>query len=195
MDKFMHDHCLRFVFLLFHFSPRNYLDSNYRKFSTDEHNKHLVYVTCLQRLTKGVQLRCNPTLFNGGLYWATEVIFIDFLWRESSLSLVKYQLFDVDQLVNKSYHTQHKQWGPKSTTGKHIQVKPKDTRSTQYVKYTQVPNKKKANQLYKLVYLPRKKNSKCQLNLSFHAYLFFFYLLCVKKTVGSLSRFSWSALS
>lgn len=65
MDKFMHDHCLRFVFLLFHFSPRNYLDSNYRKFSTDEHNKHLVYVTCLQRLTKGVQLRCNPTLFNG----------------------------------------------------------------------------------------------------------------------------------
>lgn len=106
MDKFMHDHCLRFVFLLFHFPPRNYLDSNHRKFSTDKHNKHLVYVTCLQRLTKGVQLRCNPTLFNGGLYWATEVIFIDFLWRESSLSLVKYQLFDVDQLVNKSYHTQ-----------------------------------------------------------------------------------------
>lgn len=192
----MHDHCLRFVFLLFHFSPRNYLDSNYRKFSTDEHNKHLVYVTCLQRLTKGVQLRCNPTLFNGGLYWATEVIFIDFLWRESSLSLVKYQLFDVDQLVNKSYHTQHKQWGPKSTTGKHIQVKPKDTRSTQYVKYTQVPNKKKANQLYKLVYLPRKKKN-LNVSLTFHfMHIYFFFTFCVLKKLLVLSPdFPRSALS
>lgn len=187
MDKFMHDHCLRFVFLLFHFPPRNYLDSNYRKFSTDEHNKHLVYVTCLQRLTKGVQLRCNPTLFNGGLYWATEVIFIDFLWRESSLSLVKYQLFDVDQLVNKSYHTQDP--SPPLVNTYRSSLKTQDQHNMSNIHKYQI-RKRLINYTSLHVYLPRKKKSKCQLNLSFHAYLFFFYLLCVKKTVGSLSRFS-----
>lgn len=111
------------------------------------------------------------------------MIFIDFLWRESSLSLVKYQLFDVDQLVNKSYHTQHEQWGPKSTTGKYKQVKPKDTRSTQYVKFTQVPNKKNANQLYCL-------QSECQLNLFNSCIFFFFYLLfCYKNFPFSLQTF------
>lgn len=183
----MHDHCLRFVFLLFHFPPRNYLDSNYRKFSTDEHNKHLVYVTCLQRLTKGVQLRCNPTLFNGGLYWATEVIFIDFLWRESSLSLVKYQLFDVDQLVNKSYHTQDP--SPPLVNTYRSSLKTQDQHNMSNIHKYQI-RKRLINYTSLHVYLPRKKKSKCQLNLSFHAYLFFFYLLCVKKTVGSLSRFS-----
>lgn len=187
MDKFMHDHCLRFVFLLFHFPPRIYLDSNYRKFSTDEHNKHLVYVTCLQRLTKGVQLRCNPTLFNGGLYWATEVIFIDFLWRESSLSLVKYQLFDVDQLVNKSYHTQDP--SPPLVNTYRSSLKTQDQHNMSNIHKYQI-RKRLINYTSLHVYLPRKKKSKCQLNLSFHAYLFFFYLLCVKKTVGSLSRFS-----
>lgn len=116
------------------------------------------------------------------------MIFIDFLWRESSLSLVKYQLFDVDQLVNKSYHTQHKQWGPKSTNGKYKQVKPKDTRSTQYVKFTQVPNKKNANQLYCL-------QSECQLNL-FNSCIFIFFTFCfVTKIFRSLSRLSSISLA
>lgn len=182
MDKFMHDHCLRFVFLLFHFPPRNYLDSNYRKFSTDEHNKHLVYVTCLQRLTKGVQLRCNPTLFNGGLYWATEVIFIDFLWRESSLSLVKYQLFDVDQLVNKSYHTQDP--SPPLVNTYRSSLKTQDQHNMSNIHKYQI--RKRLINYTSLSTFQEKKN--LNVSLTFHfMHIYFFFTFCVLKKLLVLS--------
>lgn len=167
MDKFMHNYCLHFVFLLFHFFPQKSFWQLLQKIIYWRENQ----TPCLCNMPAEVDQRgTTRVIFNisRGLILDHRS---DIYWLSLKRKLVKYQLFDVDQLVNKSYHTQHKQWGPKSTNGKYKQVKPKDTRSTQYVKFTQVPNKKNTNQLYRLP--SKKKNLNVSLTFSIHAYLFF----------------------